>query len=287
MIVPNFGAFIAEPVPARVDEEKMKIIPPSKKISFNSILKTNDGLLINHIAYQKRMTYQEAKNWLSEAVEDWNIILKEESSLVINGLGLLEYNENEKLIFKPSYEVNYLTSSYGLKDTFAVPIEQESTEPKEPVVIKKMANKSNYNWIKYAAAAIVGVSALGFSWKYQNDQLEYNQQKVALQKEVQTDVLNEIQQATFYLEAPKKTTKKEVVKPFHIIAAAFKTESKAEGYANELKEKGFPQAHFIQKESENDMNKVVYESFASEEEAREALQSIRKDNPEAWIFINN
>jgi hypothetical protein len=45
VVVPGWGAFIAQYEPARIDAESGLIVPPSRAISFNQSVMHNDGLL--------------------------------------------------------------------------------------------------------------------------------------------------------------------------------------------------------------------------------------------------
>ena len=50
VVIPDFGAFLTQPVSARIDESNFTFYPPKKELSFNEQLKNNDGLLAKYIA---------------------------------------------------------------------------------------------------------------------------------------------------------------------------------------------------------------------------------------------
>ena len=50
VVVPEFGAFLTHVKPAFIDRTSHTFYPPSKVLSFNSQLQTNDGLLISYMA---------------------------------------------------------------------------------------------------------------------------------------------------------------------------------------------------------------------------------------------
>ena len=50
VIIPGFGALLTQYHSARIDSDTHVLFPPSKTLSFNRQLQTNDGLLANHIA---------------------------------------------------------------------------------------------------------------------------------------------------------------------------------------------------------------------------------------------
>ena len=45
--IPNFGSFIANKFPSFYSKEESKFYPPSRRITFNSKIQNNDGLLAN------------------------------------------------------------------------------------------------------------------------------------------------------------------------------------------------------------------------------------------------
>ena len=56
VIVPNFGAFVLKSKSAYI--KKNEFFPPSKYVSFNAMLKDNDGLLAKHISGEKNISYK-------------------------------------------------------------------------------------------------------------------------------------------------------------------------------------------------------------------------------------
>ena len=61
IIIPEFGGFVGNKKPAQLNEKTGILKPPSKQILFNPNLKTNDGLLIAHIAHQENISQQSAQ----------------------------------------------------------------------------------------------------------------------------------------------------------------------------------------------------------------------------------
>jgi hypothetical protein len=58
--VPGFGAFLGTPASAELDTDNETIYPPTKQISFNAQLQSNDGLLANAIAVEQQTSYEQA-----------------------------------------------------------------------------------------------------------------------------------------------------------------------------------------------------------------------------------
>src|SRR5690606_27736526 len=155
--------------------------------------------------------------------------------------------------------------------------------------------KPKTQWMRYAAVIAGGLGLYTSVSTYQEYEV-YQEQKIAVEKEVQNQLEQKLQQATFVIEAPKVITKKfnEVAttvvapsKPFHIVAGAFKTEAKAQILTNELIAKGYTNAKYLAK-SKHNMRQVVYNSYATQEEAQKDLRLIQeKVNKEAWIKKEN
>ena len=57
VIVPNFGAFVARNISAKISSDGSKIFPPNKELSFNKNVVKNDGLLLNAIALSSNPSF--------------------------------------------------------------------------------------------------------------------------------------------------------------------------------------------------------------------------------------
>ena len=67
VIVPNFGAFVARNISAKISSDGSKIFPPNKEITFNKSLVKNDGLLINRISSSENISYEVADDTIASA----------------------------------------------------------------------------------------------------------------------------------------------------------------------------------------------------------------------------
>lgn len=187
VIVPGFGGFIAQEAPAVYDSEKHRLLPPSKRFSFNRSLKVNDGLLANYVANLRGISYNDALAEVGLAVEQWVVALSEGEKVIIENVGIIRSNDEGGWIFDNVYGINYLTDSYGcgpvdtvLRAKQAGVSAPRSTEPEKPAVLQnsepekpvskeiKMPFRIRRNTIIAAsAAAIVAVGLfLGVSKLY-------------------------------------------------------------------------------------------------------------------------
>lgn len=293
--VPGFGAFITETVSARYNETTHTFVPPKKTILFNSLLQQNDGLLANHIALEERISFNEAVVLIQNQIASWKSNLTNKEVVYLKNIGEISLNSEQKMQFEPVGSTNYLTSSFGLTAVMATALTREQL-PAETKVIELASatrNKPRLQWMRYAAAVVAAVGLYSSVSTYQEYE-EYQGKKLAVEKDVQSKIEQKLQQATFFIETPQlikekvsEVTNKIEQKPFHIVAGAFKTEAKAQILTNELKAKGYLNAKYLST-SKHNMRPVVYNSYATQEEAQQELRMIHeKVNKDAWIFIEN
>lgn len=293
VIVPGFGAFITEIQSSFYDVEKQMFFPPQKRISFNRNIVNNDGLLANHIATQEQLSYEEAVTRIQAMVADWNNTLTSFDSLNLESIGIFSYNEEKSLQFDPIQNQNYLATSFGLS-AVGVQVLSRAEKGTTPVIaIETVTGKTRRTatFFKYASVLVL---TLGIgSVLVQNGYTAYvNDQTLSIENNVQSQVQNKLQQATFIIEPsmeaialPVKDESVVVATPYHLVAAAFRSEENAAVEVEILKKKGFSNASFLGR-TKYGMYPVVYGSFSTQEEAKETLKEIhRTTNKEAWIFI--
>jgi len=114
VIVPEFGGFVANYKSAVVELHRKKIHPPSKSILFNPLLTNNDGLLGNYVAQKQEIQYPAAIEYVNSEVANWRTELEEGQRIELGEIGFL-YQENDKIHFEQSREVNLLLQAYGMK----------------------------------------------------------------------------------------------------------------------------------------------------------------------------
>jgi hypothetical protein len=292
--VPGFGAFLTEIQSAQLVESAHSFFPPKKLISFNAYLKNNDGLLANHIAQTEKTSYEYAVSAIQYEVFNWKKTLQETGIFSIKNVGDFRLNADSNLIFTPSEQTNYLSSSFGLSP-FVSPLvkrelfEQQLEALEETDTIQLVPeHKNKYSFLKYAAVFVLGLgltATVGYPI-YQN---EIETQKIIVETAVQRQVQNKIQEATFFIESPIPAvtlTVKEGKLPYHIMAGAFRDETNAQRVFENLSEKGY-KAKRIER-NKYGLYPVLYGSFTTYAEAEKLKNEIRaKENPQAWILIES
>ena len=292
--IPGFGAFLTDIQSAQWHEASNGFYPPKKLISFNSFLKNNDGLLVNHVAQNEKISYESALASIENQVIKWKNDLQSANKISFKSIGEFNLNSEKNIVFTPYEQVNYLASSFGLTNLIAPSIKREVIEHvfdnvKEKEVIQLISDRNiGRTYFKYAAIIVLSLTCSGIMG------LKLYQDKVAtdtliVQKEVQQQVQNTIQEATFVISNPLPSVTlsvKEENKPYHIVAGAFRIEANSNKKLQQLKELGYN----AQRIGVNryGLHQVVYESFETRKEAEKALFKIRKaHNRSAWMLVKS
>jgi len=290
--VPGFGAFLSNRVSAKVHESTHTFYPPKKELSFNEQLQNNDGLLTNYIAEVEKIPYSTANNKISKQVKAIKSYLIEGETIQFENIGEFTLNSESNIVFQPSNHINYLTDSFGLSHFRSNNIKREVYK-EEAEAIEKVApialtpeKRSNYNWLKYAAAAILILGLGGFgAAKYYNNTIEKHNQLA--QEEANTQLDAQVQEATFVISNPLPAATLSLEKQtgnYHIVAGAFRVEANSNKKVKQLRDKGY-KARKIGK-NRYGLHEVVYSSFKTRAEAQRALYRIRREhNRDAWLLI--
>lgn len=294
--VPGFGAFLTETVSAHVTGSASSFFPPKKVVSFNANVKNNDGLLANHVALQEKMSYELAVIKIGDVVNEWTYLLQNRNRVVLKNIGEISVNNEMNWVFEPANTVNYLTDSFGLTPFVSPEItreilkqEVEALEEKTPIIFTP-ERKKDYSYLKYAAIFVVMLGAGGFGYKTYYDQ-QIETKTLAVQKNVQEKVQQQIQEATFVISAPVEAVELNVAAPveekmpYHLVAGAYRSEVNANKAIAELKAAGFENAKMLPINKHN-LYPVVYGSFKNLNEAQTERKNIQKShNAEAWLLI--
>ena len=274
VIVPNFGAFVARNISAKISRDGSRIYPPNKEITFNKSLIKSDGLLINRISSDENISYEMANDKLSNWVVKSHKKISKQGYIEIKNIGSISL-ENEKYIFNPSQNSIFLKSSYGLNSI-------DSNE------IKRSTNSISNSYLKYAAILIVFLSLAGiFTKSYFDSVNEFNEASYA---QANLEIEKKIQKATFNINSSLPTVKLPIKKQygdFHIIAGSFMLEENSLKMIAALKNKGFIEARKVGV-NKFGLLQVAYNSYDTVEEARVALAEIRlSQDINAWLLIKN
>lgn len=88
VVLPGLGAFVSRRMPARFDKENPDVmLPPCRRLTFNSELRETDGLVASSISRRDGISYAEADRIVSAGVSDIAAQLEHEGELLFGHLG--------------------------------------------------------------------------------------------------------------------------------------------------------------------------------------------------------
>ena len=283
VIVPNFGAFVLKSKSAYI--EKNEFFPPSKYVSFNSMLKDNDGLLAKHISGEKNISYKKSLKLISEEVISFKESLSKDLIIDTEGLGIFELKEKETLVFNPDFSINFDNKVFGLKSFVREPLLSKISQES-----KKNNQFSSNVLLKYAAIAIAIFGFSYFGYFNYNDYL--NNEKLKNIAIAQEKILENVQSATFNLgELPpiNINVTAPIVKDnsvyYSVIAGAFRSKGNAEKHLNTLIGKGY-QASYTSINPKG-LYRVAYARLKTRKEAADLISKIKTSGADAWLLIEN
>ena len=293
VILIGFGGFVCSNTSSKLNRQTGLLSPPNRSILFNNQLIDNDGLLINQIAKSEEISQEQAKDEVLKFVDQNTTNLKKYRSLRFNKIGLFTLKNDNKIVFTQDLATNYNLDSFGMQSAVFSSVKRDNSEIIEGQlkIIKQKNNFSPKRLLKVAAILIplIGISLISIT-QQKNINSIYTQMadlnpfnsEVAknttiaiaeINKKVNTPILN--------IETDNTNKKPILVQQKHyIIAGAFSVEKNATKMMNKLNRWNY-NSTIINNKS---IMRVSYDSFTTKNQAINALVSIRKENPEAWIL---
>ena len=287
--VPEFGSFIINKFSSTYDENKGKFYPPSRRVSFNSKIKSNDGLIANFISEELGISYEDAVKKVHTEVVSWKKILNEES-IVLKNIGELSYNADENIVFVPDLDSNHFLGSFGLPTIYYKKKLTSDYTYNESTLKKYNDLKSNNSefkvpeFIKYAAAMVLIISATFF---FNNEYEKYTfQQKILLEQENRQRTIERVENAIFDFGSIPAIELKVKLKSnkYHIIAGAFGVKSNADKLYKNLLTKGYNPTKLPL--NDKGLIPISFDNFSNRKDAVVALRQLQaSENKDAWIFV--
>ena len=287
--IPGFGSFIINESSAKYIDKENKFYPPGKYVSFNPLIKSNDGLLANYISRKRSISYEESLKKIHSRVVKWKKILSQEN-LYVQGIGEFILNDSENIIFTADKNLNFLKESFGLR-----PIKVQMLEKSVLTYDKKTLEKYNSLTIKKKSLsfpaplrnAAIFILLLAGAYFINTNYQEFVFKNEILQNKIDREnSIASLEKAIFNLgELPALTIniKPKVEQNFHIIAGAFSSAINADRLVSGLAKKGYKSTKFPK--NKDGLIRVSFGSFNTKEDAVIALRSIRdNENKYAWIL---
>ena len=293
VILIGFGGFVCSNTSSKLNRQTGLLSPPNRSILFNNQLIDNDGLLINQIAKTEEISQERAKDLVLKFVEKNTTNLKKYRSLRFNKIGLFTLKNDNTIAFTQDLATNYNLDSFGMQSAVFTSVKRDNSEIIEGQlkIIKQKNNFSSKRLLKVAAILIplIGISLVSLTQQKNinsiytqmadlnpfNTEVEENTSIAIaeINKKVNTPILN--------IEIDNTDMKPVLVEQKHyIIAGAFSIEKNATKMMNKLNRWNY-NSTIINNKS---IMRVSYDSFTTKNQAINALVSIRKENPDAWIL---
>ena len=292
VIIPGFGAFIAQHKSAHWDASNHTFFPPSKTLSFNRQLQTNDGLLAHYVASVESISYEVALSQIRSLTGTLSLQLSEGETVLLEGIGSFTMSAERTLHFDPDRQQNFNTAAFGLSSVVASEVQRTEVEASsQRATVHNLASETSSSKTPYLKYAAVGLVALmlsgwgGMKW-YEKDVQEHN---FAEKQRADSLLNNDIQEATFLvtpsLPALNVTVRKNTGK-YHIIAGAFRIEANAAKKVQQLVDQGYSARQIGR--NRYGLHQVVYASYEDRLEALQSLRNIKNSqNKDAWLLVQD
>ena len=324
VILPKFGGFVLQTLPATYQEEEHLFRPMRKEVMFNVTLQHTDGLLSESYMQTYGVDYRKAQLMLEEDIEALNVSLEQDKRITLGRIGTFSIGEEGQTIFTPGD-----ADSYGLP-SFHFPVLRSLEEEREEVALLAGKKKKDVFYIPVSrklirvvaasAAAValffvvstpvkeVNLSAYTASF-VPTEMINYRfEEPISQPEEIQISQVDEmVAEVTPKIEATKETeiakapsapeVRKEVAVPapkaelvatkkmYHIVIASFPTEEQANEYISGVDR---TQCKNVSKVVRDGKYRIYADKFNNRADAESYMATLRKIEKykDAWLFIS-
>ncbi|MAR43178.1 MAG: hypothetical protein CMC48_03685 [Flavobacteriaceae bacterium] len=312
--VPNFGSFLVSNTKAKIDFKRGKFISPKRKVSFNALIKQNDGILAKYISSNQNVSYKYALDEIDEKIKIWFQKIKIDT-LIFKNIGEFYLNTENKICFQAYNTENFSHNFYGLEDFNRLPLNESelkiitnkekntkniimNNDKNENLAFepesKDSAKKGKFKIVAIITSLIV-LSVLGYYFGNEYVQNERIRSTEIAQKKIK----NNVQKATFDIgsisslelnvKAVIETVEDDTVLVeqgdfYSVIAGSFRDERNADKLLNKLKSEGFDASYA--KNSPSGLFRVAYGRLKTKREAYQLLNFVKFTlELDAWYLV--
>ncbi|MEI7523820.1 MAG: SPOR domain-containing protein [Mariniphaga sp.] len=312
VIVPDLGGFVTNYRPAEMDLASNSFNPPVKEIIFTGKLNKNDGLLVNYISEIEGVGYMEARQIISEFVDEIWSKLENGEKIEFQDIGSLHFDRNEKLIFEPAVHENLLLEAYGMEGFQFPQLEWKEITPSKRIFADKESARPRVRSARVKAFAIgipillalVMVPVSKYSWKNQSFPMMQTSNTASLpindsmvpksNFKIEADTVSKLierkEESTVsaVLTVPATQTEPLVIKSngrYRVIGGCFKLRENADKFLARLQTEGYKSELKIMP---NESFLVIVQSYSDKIQAITALKALRQSDPKAgyWMSAN-
>lgn len=309
VIVPGFGAFISALLPARIDMQSRRLIPPCRSLMFNQSVSSDDGLLAHSYARKLEIPFEDARQLVVRDVFSLKESLFSHGELQCGKLGRIMLGEEDNLVFFPTLDNGSYAELMGYSD-IAVPSAEmsvtrdiisidseksdsdvEASHDSTVATLKEDDGKPDYYSLKISKTFIRMAAVLGLIISVAitvtlnpipRDTREQRASVVPVEAIIKTtghrqndSVENSYEVKEIVPHTPKH----------YLIVATFSSKKEAETYAEAYSTPDFPMTTV----SSSKMTRVAIASSDDKDSLRVKLNSgvISREYPQAWIWSRN
>ena len=318
VILPGFGGFLTNYSGARIHPIKHSFHPPARSIVFNANLRTNDGLLIDHIARAKKINYNEASALVKDYSASCLAELEAGNTIHFKHIGSCHLGKEKNLVFDPDTSSNYLADAFGLPSFVSPAIRRETVRQRiekqltpRPVAPEPGKKKNLRPAIGWAAGIAIPVTAALLMYFYNpsfvkdlntsyssfvpsikfsggepartpgtfNKDAEFVNFRIIPEKAVAG-----VAEAEQLPEAIPEAIPVKTLKKYQIVVGAFSIEANAKKYVSALRSREYNAA--IIGLSSTGLYRVSISGKDAKNDALSMLAQVRREeNPSAWLLI--
>lgn len=127
VVIPGWGALVAQYSPARIDAVNGVILPPSRVLGFNGSIAHNDGMLAMSVSRRNGVSYDCAVSAVASEVDALRHQLVADGEVAIPKIGIFKKNNDDTVVFDPFTEMASASEFIGLTAIEVTPIAEKHT----------------------------------------------------------------------------------------------------------------------------------------------------------------
>ena len=299
VILPSLGAFVMSTKPAFWDKEDQMILPLSKNLVFNKNLTHEDGLLTNHVAQARQISYEAAVEWVRWQIKLLHQELNQGEHCLLEKIGTLFRKDNTIVFVKdPQFQIPF--ESFGLATVVIAPkliptnLIQSSTTfdmntPKIPLKNKTKSKKQKLGpsllILLILTLLLTGIYYLFFASKKSVETLTINQSLTESALDLpEEEWEDEDEDEELFAESDKKLAI-ETGKIYYLVAGVYQVKKNALHMVDSLKSSGFVHAAIVDQVDQKYRVAFSEQPFTTLEQAQIEKDRLDDMGYNSWIFI--
>lgn len=298
VIIPEFGGFVVNTIPARRDGIATFHAPVCELV-FNRDLIHNDGLLAQSYMKSDKLTFEAAMQKIELAVQELKMQLLEQRQVELGKLGSFTLNDEKRLVYSPAPFVK--PAFFGLAKATLKPLIQLHA----PMTPAKAENgQRRLRTLAVSAAAVAAIAVFMFILPVNDTtigrqsaqmisesglfraRVAQAQQPVAPATEVTNELPADNKAAADdgEINAAPEQMMDDNQPVYYIVMGVYERSDVAEQITAQLQNEGFPQTKWLKRPGRID---VYAATFVYRAEAETYLREIHREHPthrDAWIL---